>query len=55
MRRAVGRPAGQRSAYFWCEKEAAHHHGMSGVEVFRHYMRRITHLGWGQFDILKLE
>ena len=32
----VLRPAGRRSAYFWCE-EAAHHHGMSGVEVFRHY------------------
>ena len=51
----VLRPAGHRSAYFWCEKEAAHHHGMSGVEVFRLYMRRITQRGWGQFDILKLE
>jgi predicted hydrocarbon binding protein len=50
----VLRPAGRRSAYFWCEKEAAHH-GMSGVEVFRHYMRRLTQRGWGQFDILKLE
>jgi hypothetical protein len=50
----VLRPAGHRSAYFWCEKEAAHH-GMSGVEVFRHHMRRITQRGWGQFDILKLE
>ena len=28
----VLRPAGRRSAYFWCE-EAAHHHGMSGVGV----------------------
>jgi hypothetical protein len=50
----VLRPAGHRSAYFWCEKEAAHH-GMSGVEVFRLYMRRITQRGWGQFDIVKLE
>lgn len=50
----VLRPAGHRSAYFWCEKEAAHH-GLSGVEVFRHYMRRITQRGWGQFDILRLE
>lgn len=48
------RPAGHRSAYFWCEKEAAHH-GLSGVEVFQHYMRRITQRGWGQFDILNLE
>jgi predicted hydrocarbon binding protein len=50
----VLRPAGYRSAYFWCEKEAAHH-GLSGAEVFQHYMRRITQRGWGQFDILKLE
>lgn len=50
----VLRPAGHCSAYFWCEKEAAHH-GMSGIEVFRHYMRRITQRGWGQFDILKVE
>jgi hypothetical protein len=50
----VLRPAGRRSAYFWCEK-AATHHGMSGVEVFRLYMRRITQRGWGQFDILELE
>jgi predicted hydrocarbon binding protein len=45
------RPAGYRSAYYWCEKEAAFH-GMSGVDVFRHYMRRITQRGWGQFDVL---
>jgi hypothetical protein len=38
------RPAGHRSAYFWCEKEAAHH-GMIGIEVFHHYMRRITRIG----------
>ena len=50
----VLRPAGHRSAYFWCEQAAAHH-GMSGVEVFRLYMRRITQRGWGQFDILELE
>jgi hypothetical protein len=43
----VLRPAGRRSAYFWCE-EAARHHGMSGVEVFRLYLRRITQRGWGQ-------
>jgi hypothetical protein len=49
----VLRPAGYRSAYFWCE-QAARHHGMSGVEVFRHYMRRITQRGCGQFEILEL-
>ena len=50
----VLRPAGHRSAYFWCEKEAAHH-GTSGVEVFRLYLRRISQRGWGQFHIVKLE
>src|SRR5271166_2520383 len=47
----VLRPAGYRSAYFWCEKEAAHH-GMTGMEVFQHYVRRITQRGWGQFEVL---
>ena len=50
----VLRPAGHRSAYLWCE-DAARHHGISSVEVFRFYMRRISQRGWGQFDILELE
>jgi hypothetical protein len=49
----VLRPAGHRSAYVWCEKEAAHH-GMNGVDVFHHYMRRITQRGWGQFEVLEV-
>jgi hypothetical protein len=24
----------------------------SGIEVFHHYMRRITQRGWGQFEVL---
>ena len=44
----VLRPAGYRSAYFWCEREAAHH-GLDGLDVFHHYMRRLTQRGWGQF------
>lgn len=47
---ALLRPAGQRSAYVWCEKEAAHHQ-LSGIEVFRHYMRRLSQRGWGQFEV----
>jgi hypothetical protein len=50
----VLRPAGRRAAYFWCE-QAARHHGMSGVEVFRLYMRRIRQRGWGRFEILEFE
>jgi predicted hydrocarbon binding protein len=48
---ALLRPAGQRSAYVWCEKEAAHH-GLSGVDVFRHYMKRLSQRGWGQFHVV---
>ena len=44
----VLRPAGYRSAYYWCEKEATHH-GLSGLDVFHHYMRRLTQRGWAQF------
>ncbi len=51
---AVLHPAGYRSAYHWCEKEAAFH-GFSGEEVFRHYLRRLSQRGWGQFAILSLE
>src|SRR5215467_2907727 len=44
----VLRPAGYRSAYHWCEREAAYHR-LGGLDVFRHYMRRLTQRGWGQF------
>ena len=47
---ALLRPAGHRSAYFWCEKEAAHHE-LSGVDVFRHYLKRLSQRGWGQFQV----
>ncbi|MBV9562795.1 MAG: 4-vinyl reductase [Bradyrhizobium sp.] len=49
----VLRPAGYRSAYFWCEKEAAFH-GLDGAEVFRHYLRRLSQRGWAQFEIAEL-
>lgn len=51
---AVLRPAGHRSAFHWCEKEAAFH-GFNGIEVFHHYMRRISQRGWGQFHVLSLD
>lgn len=40
--------AGYKSAYFWCEKEAECH-GISGVDVFEHYMTRLSQRGWGIF------
>ena len=38
--------AGYKSAYYWCEKEAALH-GISGADVFEHYMKRLSQRGWG--------
>ena len=47
-------PAGYRSAYHWCEREAEHH-GLSGEDVFRHYMRRLSQRGWAQFRVVELD
>ena len=49
----VLRPAGAKSAHVWCEKEAAFH-GLSGPDVFRHYMKRLSQRGWAQFSVLDL-
>jgi predicted hydrocarbon binding protein len=46
--------AGHRSAYVWCEQEARTH-GLTGVEVFHHYMRRLSQRGWGQFTVESLD
>ena len=43
-------PAGYKSAYFWCDKEAKTH-GISGLAVFEHYLKRLSQRGWGQFSI----
>lgn len=51
---AVLRPAGHRSAHVWCEREAAYH-GLSGADVFRHYMRRLSQRGWAQFTVAALD
>ena len=48
------RPAGYKSAYFWCEKEAAFH-GLSGEQVFWHYLKRLSQRGWAQFTVLSVE
>ena len=46
--------AGYKSAYVWCEQEARSL-GILGVEVFRHYMKRLSQRGWGQFNVEKLD
>ncbi|MDN3524217.1 DUF5943 domain-containing protein [Halomonas sabkhae] len=40
--------AGYKSAWHWCEKEAAMH-GLEGEDVFEHYMKRLSQRGWGLF------
>ncbi|HEU4689969.1 MAG TPA: DUF5943 domain-containing protein, partial [Vicinamibacterales bacterium] len=46
--------AGHRSAYVWCEMEAKTH-GLRGLEVFHHYMRRLSQRGWGQFQVQSVD
>lgn len=43
--------AGYRSAYFWCQKEAATH-GLSGMAVYEHYLKRLSQRGWGLFSFI---
>ena len=38
--------AGHKSAYYWCDREARQH-GIRGVDVFAHYLTRISQRGWG--------
>lgn len=42
--------AGYKSAYTWCEKEARTH-GLKGIAVFHHYMKRLSQRGWAQFEV----
>jgi predicted hydrocarbon binding protein len=44
--------AGHKSAYHWCDKEAKQH-GISGMAVFEHYLKRLSQRGWGLFSIEK--
>jgi predicted hydrocarbon binding protein len=46
--------AGYKSAYTWCEKEARTH-GLNGIEVFHHYMKRLSQRGWAQFDVRSVD
>lgn len=46
--------AGYKSAYFWCEKEAQKH-GIGGMAVFDHYLKRLSQRGWGVFSIVEAD
>ena len=62
VREALGRTAhgkllydaGYKSAWEWCAKEASTH-ALSGTDVFRHYMNRISQRGWGRFTVEYLD
>jgi hypothetical protein len=43
--------SGHRSAYFWCRTEARTH-GLSGLTVAEHYLKRLSQRGWGQFSFI---
>lgn len=40
---------GYHAAYRWCAAEAEAH-ALAGMDVFHHYMRRLSQRGWGLFD-----
>jgi predicted hydrocarbon binding protein len=42
--------AGHKSAYHWC-RQAAATHSMAGLDVFHHYLSRLSQRGWGQFSV----
>lgn len=46
--------AGYKSAYFWCEKESATH-GLAGLPVFEHYLKRLSQRGWGLFAFARAD
>lgn len=57
VRDALGEDAAMRqfhqssaqAAYRWCAMESAAT-GLAGLDVFHHYMRRLSQRGWGLFD-----
>ncbi len=46
--------AGYHSAYFWCQHEAKTH-GLRGLAVFEHYLRRLSQRGWGLFSFEQVD
>src|SRR5215468_3743856 len=46
--------SGHKSAHYWCAKESVTH-GLQGVAVFHHYMKRLSQRGWAQFTVLSVE
>ena len=47
-------PAGHKSAFYWCDKESATH-GLKALDVFEHYLKRLSQRGWGRFSFLEAD
>jgi hypothetical protein len=46
--------AGHRSAHFWCAQESRTH-GLQGMAVYEHYLRRLSQRGWGLFSFIEAD
>jgi len=52
--RSILQAATEKSAIHWCYAEAKTH-GLTAEATFRHYFRRLSQRGWGQFAVDRLE
>ena len=52
--RAILQAATEKSAIQWCYAEAKTH-GLAAEATFRHYFKRLSQRGWGQFSIDRLD
>lgn len=43
--------AGHRSAHYWCGQESRTH-GLQGMAVYEHYLKRLSQRGWGLFSFI---
>jgi len=52
--REILRAATAKSAIHWCQAEARTH-GLAPDATFRHYFKRLSQRGWGQFTVDELD
>jgi len=45
---------GHRSAHYWCTQEARRH-GLRGMAVVEHYLKRLSQRGWGRFSFIDVD
>jgi len=52
--RTILRAATEKSAIHWCQAESKTH-ALDHEATFRHYFKRLSQRGWGQFSVDRLE